>query len=216
VPDRIADAVAERGLPAPDPADVLLLWLDDDTTLPTGFLAAVADAAARHRDADVFLPIVEDAAGILSPCAAGRFRPHRLREAAFPGDGLLRPERRFSAINSGMAVRSTVYAGRRYDEGYFLDFLDHDFLRDLRSAGIPFRLLPERLTQAFSDTGASTPDAALARYRLFRRDFRRYQARSGSAAARAFGEAYLLFRAAKLSLRHRTTSFLRTAFGRGA
>lgn len=214
LPDRLADAAAERGRPGPAPADVLLLWLDDDTTLPPGFLEAVADAAARHRDADVFLPVVEDAAGILSPCAAGRFRPHRVRRSAFPGDGLLLPAMRFSAINSGMAVRSTVYAGRRYDEGYFLDFLDHDFLRDLRSAGVRFRLLPARLSQAFSDTGPATPASALTRYRVFRKDYRRYQAKRG-AAARVFGEAYLLFRAARLSVRHRTTAFLRAAFGRG-
>lgn len=176
-----------------------LVLLDDDTAVPAGYFALLRQRL-RASAAQVFAPIVRDEAGLLSPCV---IHGHRVRRAA-GGDGW---QQDFSAINSGLALRLPVPGGLRYDEGYFLDYADHAFVRALKAAGAAFEVLPVQLQQRFSNNQRGDAAAALRRYRLFRTDFTRFCADSWS--GRFYGRLYLCKRALLLALRHRNAAFLK-------
>ncbi len=141
-----------------------VVLLDDDTTLSADFFEALRRAQTEHPEGRIFLPSVYDAVGLLSPC---RVTSSGFARAEHPED--IPPACR-SAINSGMAVDLRVFDGYRYDERYFLDFVDHAFLRDMRKRDVPIVLTGARLQQQFSGSSAYEAAAARARFALFRRD----------------------------------------------
>jgi GT2 family glycosyltransferase len=182
----------------------LLILLDDDTALNDEYFLALRSAAAR-RDADVYLPRVRDSRGLLSPCRIRGHRVRRLTDAA-----CWRQE--YTAINSGMALRLPIIGDLRWDEGYFLDYVDHAFVRSLKAAGATFEVLDVELVQAFSNNDRGDATAALRRFCLFRADFSRFCA--DGPAGRTYGALYLCKRSLVLALRHRSLAFVRELAGR--
>ena len=114
----------------------VIVWLDDDTELePAYFDALSAPRWRRILRGDIFLPRVTDEAGQLSPCAIEDCPGATLRAGRAP------PRERITGINSGMAVRLRAYAAYRYDEGYFLDYVDHAFFAGHEGPGKAHRSL---------------------------------------------------------------------------
>lgn len=180
--------------------DALALF-DDDTAVPAEYFARLRERLVESP-AQVFAPIVRDEAGLLSPCV---IHGHRVRRAP-RADSWMQD---FSAINSGLALRLPVHGGLRYDEGYFLDYADHAFVRALKATGAAFEVLPVELQQRFSNNQRGDAAAALRRYRLFRADFARFCSDTG--AGRAYGRLYLWKRALVLALRHHSAAFVKAA-----
>jgi GT2 family glycosyltransferase len=178
----------------------LLILLDDDTALNDEYFLALRSAAAR-RDADVYLPRVRDSRGLLSPCRIRGHRVRRLTDAA-----CWRQE--YTAINSGMALRHPIIGDLRWDEGYFLDYVDHAFVRSLKAAGARFRLFDAVLAQQFSDNLRGNGEQALVRFRIFIKDFLRFCA--DSACGRLYGRLYVMKRALLLCARHRCAAFFKS------
>lgn len=145
-----------------------VLLLDDDTTLPQGFLDNTAAAIAREPDKGIFLPRVYDEIGLLSPCAIRGLHVSRVsREAELTQADV-------TGINSGMAIALSLFAQYRYDEGYFLDYIDHAFLRDMKARGVQIAVTDQTLSQRFAGNDRSDKAAAKRRLALFSRDFRRF------------------------------------------
>jgi hypothetical protein len=73
-----------------------------------------------------------------------------------------------SAINSELAVYRREFADYRYDEGQFLDYGDHAFLRDIIGHERVRICIQENvvLKQAFSVSARQSRAAALQRYRI--------------------------------------------------
>ena len=115
-------------------------WLclfDDDTEVDAdGYLSALQSA---YQAADILLPMVYDRQGLLSPC---RMDGARMRRFATEDEIDLSVA---SGINSGMALRKSRLTGKDFDEGYFLDYVDHAFLRARRKAGATLGMLPIRV-----------------------------------------------------------------------
>lgn len=157
--------------------DGLVLWLDDDTELPEDYFAALERAAGEDQEAQVFLPLVVslgDQSTILSPCLYGKYKMRRVAAAEeLTGRAL-------SAINSGMAVRLSLYAHYRYDEALFLDYVDHDFMAMCRREGVGVHVLTDtRLYQNFSGDSHPTREQAMTRLNIFEKDFRVYGKKHG-------------------------------------
>lgn len=149
-----------------DKDDGLLCLFDDDTTVDGRYFEALKVMAVAHPDIDIFAPVVRDAHGILSPCIIHSAACRRVNSL----DEL--PEHGVSAINSGMAVRRRVFRDYRYDEGQFLDYVDHAFIRDVtgNERGRIHIIKDVTLRQAFSGSEKQSREAAVQRYRIFRKD----------------------------------------------
>lgn len=163
-----------------------LCLFDDDTEVGADYFSILRREILRTR-ADVYLPLVYDAEGLMSPCIMTGVRTHRVSRV----EEIL-PEQ-ISGINSGMAVNLAVYRNYRYDEGYFLDYVDHAFLRDMKAQGrtvLPLRDVA--LKQDFSMNERADVLGAKVRFRLFYRDFYRFC--NTSFSARCFAILYILKR----------------------
>lgn len=153
-----------------DKDDGLLCLFDDDTEVDSRYFEALQKAAEAHPEIDVFAPVVTDQKGIMSPCVIRGVACRRVDNMAEL------PERGVSAINSGLAVRRQVFAHYRYDEGQFLDYVDHAFLRDITGhERTRIHILKDVvLRQSFSGSARQSRAAALQRYRIFRKDITYY------------------------------------------
>jgi hypothetical protein len=91
------------------------------------------------------------------------------------------PEKGISAINSGLAIRLRVFRDYRFDEGQFLDYVDHAFLRDI--AGYErkriFIMKDVTLRQRFSGSEKQSRAAAMARFAIFKKDIACFCAKYG-------------------------------------
>ena len=152
----------------------LIVWADDDTEFPGNYFGDLIRWSEARPDAAVFLPVVMSRERMISPALYGKYR---IRTAGSTDE---LAGREITAINSGMAVRASVYQNYRYNEEIFLDYLDHDFMRYCRSKKLPAAIMTQVLLQQsfFAD---SRPEriAALKRRKIFSRDFRLYSKACG-------------------------------------
>ncbi len=144
-----------------------VLLLDDDTSLPGGFWQGT-QRAIQSGEEGIYLPIVQDERGTLSPCQIRGFRVTRTDRPR------LLPEKRLTGINSGMAVPLSLFDGYRYDEGYFLDYIDHAFLRDMKARGVRIFITDQVIGQRFADNDRRDTQARRLRAQIFAADFRRF------------------------------------------
>lgn len=152
----------------------LVVWADDDTLFPQDYIATLLEYAEKNPQAEVFLPVVKSENYFLSPAI---FR----EEKVFPITSLRDLEgEEMTAINSGMAVRSSVYDSYRYDERIFLDFVDHDFMGWCRANGVNFCIMERMLIQQ-SFFGDSRPSAKSRRIRarIYSKDYRVFYSKFG-------------------------------------
>lgn len=113
------------------PSEKLVVLLDDDSILPNNFFEKVLN---EIDDSDIYLPLVVDDTGILSPCKIKKGSYFRYKDSnEFDHD--------FSAINSGLVIKSDIYKHYKYDENLFLDYIDHDFIRSMKINNKKFKLL---------------------------------------------------------------------------
>lgn len=148
--------------------DGMVCFFDDDTTVDSRYFNALRAAVDTHPKINVFVPVVRDRRGILSPCAIrGVFcrRISSLNEL---------PEHGVSVINSGLAVRLKVFLEYRYDEGQFLDYVDHAFIRDITGNDLSriYIIRDVILEQEFSGSIKQSRLAAMKRYGILCSDIR--------------------------------------------
>jgi rhamnosyltransferase len=160
--NRVIDALAKD--------DGLLCLFDDDTEVDSCYFKALRKVADEHPEINVFAPVVTDRKGILSPSVIRGASCRRVSKVTEL------PEHGVTAINSGLAVRRRVFAHYRYDEGQFLDYVDHAFLRDITGHERARIHVMEDvvLRQAFSGSTRQSRSAAMQRYRIFCKDIVHY------------------------------------------
>lgn len=169
-----------------------VLLLDDDTTLPAEFLCETARMIAQNGTAGVFVPRVYDEKGLLSPCRIDGLHVTRIEQPS-----QLTPDT-FTAINSGMAIDLALFDEYVYDERYFLDYIDHAFVRDMKARGVLFAVTKQQLLQCFAGNARGNKRAAKRRLQIFKRDFRRFC--GGSPRGRLFAETVIIRRRIRMAL----------------
>lgn len=138
-----------------------VILLDDDTVLPEEYF----EKCLENNDFDIYFPIVRDENGILSPCEMADDIPKRV--------SCIHSIKEISAINSGMCISLSCFKDYRYDERYFLDYIDHAFIRDMKKKNKCFGLMDVTLYQNFSDV-VNTKESAKNRLNIFLKDIHIY------------------------------------------
>ncbi|MRX82335.1 glycosyltransferase [Eggerthella sp. HF-4214] len=171
--------------------------LDHDTKVPPRYLTRISRWTTRRGD--VFVPIVRCGDRIISPCNKGRFRFKQV-------EALDRLREGFSAINSGMVVRSSVFDRYRYDEELFLDMVDHRFMDDMRARSARVVVMDDLALEQDFSRNAHALESEQARYLTFKSDSRRFY--SEGLDKKVFCELRLLYRKISLSIKYRTIACL--------
>jgi GT2 family glycosyltransferase len=172
-----------------------VLILDDDTSIPTGYIDTVSGYIQRYNNADILLPIVKSAKIIMSPCKKNGLRFSQLLDITN-----LPPQ--ISAINSGMVVKRSLYQHIKYRESLFLDMVDHAFMDDAREYGARVVIMPDAVILQDYSRETDDFDAATRRFQITKRDNRVYY--SKIKFGKAYCEAQLLYWKIKSCFRYRT------------
>lgn len=174
---------------------------DDDTSVAPEYLQAVREALKGCSQNHIFLPLIYDQEGLLSP---SRFQGNESLRASDP-EQISREE--ITGINTGCCITSDVFEKVSYDEKLFLDFVDHRFIAQAKKRDVRISLLPIRLKQDFSDQSRQPLKSAVSRFSVYSRDcLRFYQADKGYALKRIF------LRCIKLTVKYHSFRFLPAAF----
>lgn len=144
----------------------MIVILDDDTEMGKDYFKEVIKASgdAIHS---IFLPIVKDQTGYLSPSFMFKYKCKRCYDL----DDIT--DENICGINSGMAIKGELFKNYRYNEDMFLDYIDHNFLRDMKRKHIGIRVLDVELHQNFS-SDTDTYKQAKHRLKIFKKDIRVY------------------------------------------
>lgn len=152
----------------------LTVWADDDTVFPEDYFEKLTEHATQKMDAEVFLPIVRTSEFILSPAIYTKRRVVPIQSVdTLQGKAL-------TAINSGLAVRQSVYRDYRYDERIFLDCVDHDFMHWCRMNGKGIYVMRDLTLLQNYFLGSSTSFSARQnRAKILAKDTRVYESKCG-------------------------------------
>lgn len=174
--------------------DVICIF-DDDTTVQQDYFDAVASLWNSSIAWDIALPLVMDGTEILSPCLFNGFRSR-----AFSSLTQIKDSLRMSGINSGMAIKRSLFSRVAYDESLFLDLVDHRFIEDARNAGASIAFLDGPVLHQEYSLRSDSYDAAINRFGIFEKDAKTFY--SDTALRRLYCSLMLAQRRLKLVSRY--------------
>lgn len=160
---------------------------DDDTFVPAEYFTLFIEA--KHtQSSDIYLPLVYDEVGLLSPNIMKTYFCHRADNI----DKINISE--ISAINSGMILSSEIFKTYRYDENYFLDFVDHAFMRDMRRLNKKVAIFNCKLKQNFA-ANLNDFNSLKKRFKILKKDLRYFYSKL------SFGLFYYIYIISKRKVR---------------
>ncbi len=174
--------------------DGYICIFDDDSIVSKDYLFKLKSSI--YKNSTVFLPIIKDDIGLLSPSIIRDGVVLRAKNA----EDINMSE--ITGINTGMAINLSFFSNYRYDEKYFLDYIDHNFLRDVKARGGSISLLDSEITPDFSDNVTMSKRAAKTRFQIFKNDFSHFCGKN-----RALYCKTILKRRLKLTLKHKSLIF---------
>lgn len=140
---------------------------DDDTDMGDNYFELVLNYV-NETNGDILLPIVKTSTRILSPC---QFRKKRAVEIKSLDELASKP---ISAINSGMVIKSEIYSRYRYNERIFLDYLDHDFMRDMNKQKKNIIVMEKNILLQDFSMESNTLEASYNRLCILNHDLKEY------------------------------------------
>ena len=180
--------------------DGYICFFDDDTFLPGDYFITLKKAIESERK-DIYLPFVYDDLGLLSPCKITGAFIRRVNSI----DKL--NARNITGINSGMAVNLEVFKeGIRYNENYFLDCVDHDFIRSMKDRKKSIGFFNTRLNQRFSGNDFKDKEQTAKRFTIYKKDFEEFSRKIF--LGRIFFIFVIMKRALKMTLKFKDLGFL--------
>ena len=146
--------------------DFLCLF-DDDSEISEEYFDCLRESVAADKKVKIFVPITYGAKGLYSPSVEIKKRVRRARKISE-----ITPEN-ITAINNGMAIKREVFENYRYNEDYFLDYVDHAFLRDMRNMGVKISMMDVKLYhQTMFGSEKATKQSVISRFGIFRKDLK--------------------------------------------
>lgn len=181
-----------------------LIILDQDTVFDSNIFTKYISYIENNTNIDVICPIVEDSIGVMSPSfISGVNNKHIFNVNEIDKSRI----NEFSFINSGMCVKCSVFSEFRYNEDLFLDFVDHDFVRQIKLKnkliGICFEIV---LKQNFSGVTKNSFEQDFNRFKIFIKDAKVYYSKY---FPKKNFKIILLKRTLKLTLIHRKIDFIK-------
>ena len=141
-----------------------IMLFDDDTFIPDDYFYKMFRVIKTGK-ADIYLPIVKDEIGIMSPSMMKKHYCHR----AFGENVWKIKKSEICGINSGMAISLDIFKQYRYNEELFLDYVDHNFIRDMRKYHREIAIVKTYIQQTFS-SNIYDKEKELARLNIFKKD----------------------------------------------
>ena len=164
-----------------DGRDGYICFFDEDTAVPENYFALM-EKEIEKTGADILLPCVFDRNGYMSPCKISGVSVSAISSLEELN------EDNISGINSGMAVKAEVFKAYRYDENYFLDFIDHKFLSDMKKQKRKIAAAKSvELKQSFSANDFSDIKAARRRFAVFKKDYSLFCRQAGGLKNKLIG-----------------------------
>lgn len=182
--------------------DDYLMVLDDDTCLTDEYFYKIFDLT-KYKKYDAILPIVISNERILSPSRL--YLTCLSHPSSKPKDIDCK---QLTAINSGMVIKCSVYNEIKYNEKLFLDFVDHDFIRKLKSINANIIVANCKIYQRYSNDEKSTLSSAINRFNIYVKDFHVYCCECNK---ESIFRLYIFKHALQLALRYHTLIFLKIA-----
>ncbi len=179
-----------------------MMLADQDTTFPESFFDNLSAAFARNSATELFTPLVKSGIRLISPY---KLKLGRGVSADFVEGGTYSLQE-FKFINSGLIISTDLFQkSNGYDERFPLDFSDLAFIERVIQHQKTFYALESICVQSLAVDTSNLADA-LTRFVIYLK------------ASRLFGREYhsyffllinQLLRSIKLSVRFRTTKFIR-------
>lgn len=119
-------------------------------------------------NADILLPVVKTSTRILSPC---QFKKKRCVEVKNLEELINKP---ISAINSGMVIKSEIYKDYKYNENIFLDYLDHDFMREMNRVKKNILVMNDNVLKQDFSMESNSLEASYKRLCILNHDLKEY------------------------------------------
>lgn len=157
-----------RGIESVEDQSSIICLFDDDTEVDKKYFEILMQKEQEEPNTKVFLPMVYDEVGLLSPSVIKGLAVSRVTDISEI------EAKNINAINSGMAIRRDVFIDYRYDEGYFLDYIDHAFIRDIKERRLTISVFNAQLRQAFFANSQADVAAVIRRFKIFKKDFKRF------------------------------------------
>ena len=151
-----------------EPGVELVCLFDDDTQLEPEYFTLLQEAVLKS-DANIFTPLIYSGNKLISPSRISPSYQIRLfdtEQQALTYEGMDK-----TAINSGMALRLSLFEHYRYDENIFLDGVDHKFLSDMRQRGEKICVFPYCCNHMFSGNSMPSKESAISRFRILKKDY---------------------------------------------
>ena len=145
-----------------------LLVLDDDTILNDNYLNEIFKIVKDSRY-DILLPIVKSCDTVISPsiiffdCMVKKVK--NIEKINM---------KKISAINSGMVIKTSVYKTIKYNEKLFLDYVDHEFMCNIRKNNKKIIVLDSPINQNYSRNQINSINSELIRFNIFKKDFKEF------------------------------------------
>ncbi len=178
-----------------------LLFADQDTSFPESIYERFLESMNAFPDCKVFVPVLCDHQGIVSPFQPGISSGTRFRKV-IPGRKSFDDTR---PINSGLMVDLDLFMSvGGYDERLRLDFSDFNFVRKLQRRSEYFVVVDAPCKHELSTATRSNITDAVHRFKI-------YLEGSRIMGAQGFGFVFRyrsFLRAVKLSFQYRTTRFI--------
>ncbi|CAH0419117.1 glycosyltransferase [Periweissella ghanensis] len=172
----------------------LIMW-DQDTKINDDFFEKI-NLKNISEKVDILIPQIRANEKIISPCSL--VGPMVLNYNEF---------RTITAINSGMIIRKKALLEiGLYNDALFLDYIDHDLMNRFAKESYSIEYLKELvIEQQFSSFELQSKDAALFRFKIYKKDFKVF------CNEFPFGNIYsfikILYRSIKLNVKYKTFSF---------
>lgn len=186
-----------------------IIILDQDTELSPNFLEKYELAIRNNAEKKIFLPIIRDTEGIMSPTKKKGlgFSHSKLVEFNKNVDN-------YSFINSGMCINSTIFESVHYDENLFLDLVDHDFVETVRQVygnGIFYIIQNLEIFQNFSGVTKNSLQSDLTRFEILIKDQTYFYKKNYDNIV--YSKWKLFLRALKLAIQHKNMAFFKLLGG---
>jgi Predicted glycosyltransferases len=193
-----------------DSIDNLNCWIvifDQDTEISEDYFNKAIKSIKENSKSLIHVPIVKDDVGILSPCYMKRYAVKRFKSVK---EILIFPNY-ISTINTGMIINGKIFDDKlRYNEGLFLDYVDHDFIKNFRETSGNIKIFDCILFQNFSDNDHKNINSDIKRFKIYFRDFKVFC--SDSFIGRTYYLLKIIYRAVKLSYLYKNIIFIRMLF----
>lgn len=169
-----------------------VVLFDQDTKISREYLECL-NKEVLINDSMVKVPVVLDEVGLLSPSIIKKHHVYRATNLEQINSSNI------TAINTGMIINKDIYKCiGYYDEAFFLDYIDHNFIRNCKKFNHNIKVVNGNLYQNFSENSHDNFESDFKRFNILKKDLKIFC--NDSFEGRVYFRLKILFKSIKLSI----------------